>query len=144
MLKTIIASLLIFTGLMSQYDPTVMERSVINNQANGHLPEEVPHTDGFVALADCGEVGRIVFMRPLGNSNWESFLVADCASKTDSQSDTDSRSGYEWMLTEGIIAEVDYQTALRWKTAGKGGFRVEMTKSIPLVLYRQPKLFGLK
>jgi len=119
---------LVLSGTASQYAPEVMEGTIRVRQAGRtdfDLPEELPPVDGFVALAEEEHIGRIVFARPYGKGRWESFLVTDCASKNDKQSKTDKRSGYTWMKTSGIVAEVDHETATRW---GKtwGGIPVEL------------------
>ena len=117
-------SLLILTTLIfgwcSQYSPGVMENVVRVRQAGltaANLPMYLPRVDGFVALKECSEIGKIVWMRKLGENEWESFLVVDCAAHGDGTR--------EWMDENNVIAEIDGETAKRWGVVGRG-FNVEM------------------
>ncbi|MFW6110218.1 MAG: hypothetical protein ACOC6Q_02210 [Patescibacteria group bacterium] len=119
----LIALSLVLSGSVSHYAPGVMEKTIKIRQAGRteyNLPQKLPPVDGFIAMAEEEHIGKIVFARPQGKEKrWESFLVTDCADRNDRQSTIDHRSGYEWMISEGIIAEVDYETAVRWgKTSG--------------------------
>jgi hypothetical protein len=109
-------------GICSQYDPGVME-SVIRTRQAGYtsrrLPRSLPKVDGYIAVKDCREIGNIVWMRKLGDIEWETFLIVDCASKDD--------GGYQWMDTNNVIAEVDFETAKRWGVIGHG-VNIEMMK----------------
>ncbi len=122
LVSTLMSLSLVLSGTASQYAPGVMEANIRTRQAGRtayHLPKNIPPVDGYLALAEGEYIGQIVFARPYGEGNWESFLVADCASKSDRQSKTDARSGYQWMKTSGIIAEVDAKTGSRWgRTCG--------------------------
>jgi hypothetical protein len=115
----------ITTGWASQYGRSVMERTVELRQRWGQLPEDLSGYDGFVAAQECADIGKVVYLRPVEWKRWERFLVADCASKNDRQSDTDPRSGWQWMVSQNILVEVDFQTAARWQTIGRG-IRIEM------------------
>lgn len=114
-------------GWCSQYGPGVMERVIETRQSWGQLPDDLTGYDGAIAVADCSEIGATWLIRPVWTCEWERFVVADCASRSDRQSETDARSGYEWMVGQGIVAEVDYQTALRWDVIGRG-VRVEWAR----------------
>lgn len=106
-------------GKASQYAEGVMPRVVGLRQEWGQLPKDVSMYDGFIAVRECSDIGKTYYVRPAGAKKWERVLAADCASKSDRQSETDLRSGYEWMLDTGTIAEVDFKTALRWDTVGR-------------------------
>ncbi len=105
---------LIVSFLASQYSPGVMTQVVYNRQ-NGHawvsLPAELPHTDGYIAVVDCDQLGEVWWLRPVGAGDWESFLVVDCAHP--------HKSGGAWMLRHNIGVEVDHETAQRWGTVGE-------------------------
>ena len=95
---------------------------VINTRQRGitahTLPRTLPLVDGYVASQHCSEIGSIVHLRPSGNSEWERFLVVDCASRT-SGSPNGNESSYAWMDRNNILYEIDYRTALRWHTVGR-------------------------
>ena len=118
----IVLCFLILTGRASQYGPGVMD-SVIAVRQSGRtaysLPAQLPIVDGYVAVPDCERIGSIISVRPVGTEKWESFLVVDCASKSDHQSETDPRSGYQWMMDGNVLVEVDHKTAVRWDTVGR-------------------------
>jgi len=107
-------------GVCSQYDPGVME-SVIRVRQSGrtamNLPTNLPRVDGYVALKECSDIGKIVWMRKLGSDKWESFYVVDCAGIKD--------GGRDWMERNNIVAEIDGDTARRWDVVGRG-FNVEI------------------
>ena len=118
MLNLVILLLTLVSGWASQYSPGVME-STVEARQNGccayNLPKGLPPVDGFVAVSDCSNIGRLLLLRPEGSKKWERFLAADCAGP----------GAYEWMLRNNILVEVDYETAVRWNTVGRG-IRVEM------------------
>lgn len=109
-----LAGIMIISGWASQYAPGVMERVIAVRQVPGRtahdLPIDLPQVDGYVATADCNEIGTILWLRPIGQEQWESFLVADCA----------GADSYGWMVNNNILVEVDYETAVRWDTVGRG------------------------
>lgn len=114
----ILLSTLVISGWASQYSPGVMESTVEARQdgcCKYNLPRGLPQVDGFVAVSDCSNIGRLLLLRPEGSRKWERFLAADCAGP----------GAYEWMLHNNILVEVDYETAARWDTVGRG-IRVEM------------------
>ena len=101
-------------GVASQYAPGTMERVVRVRQSGRtwhDLPETLPEVDGYAAVLDCGDVGRLVLVRP-PNRPWELFLAADCAGIAD--------GGRDWMVRGGIALEVDHLSAVRWDTIGRG------------------------
>lgn len=108
-------------GTASQYAPGVMQRVITVRQTPGRtahtLPATLPPVDGFIAVLDCDDVGQLREMRPVGAREWELYLVADCAGGAD--------GGAAWMRRNGIVAEMDYESAVRLGTVGRG-LRVEM------------------
>ena len=115
-----VTGMVILSGIASQYAPGVMEGVVAVRQSGAtvaDLPHDLPDVDGFVAVKDCDDIGEVIWLRPAGADEWESFLVADCANPADGAD--------LWMERNGILVEVDYNTAVRWGTVGKG-INVEM------------------
>ena len=102
--------IVILAGCLSRYDPGVMDRSINNNIRYGNI-ETTRIPECAIAVRSCADVGEIFWIRN-GDGEWTKCLAADCASKSDRQSETDPRSGYEWMITSNIIAELDYDTAM--------------------------------
>ena len=111
-------------GWASQYAGGVMERVVRFRQDQGQLPRPLFGYDGAVAARDCDDIGKAVWLRPVGAEDFERFIVADCASRVDSRWQ-DGLSGWEWMLKLDVLVEVDRQTAGRWGCVGRL-IRVEM------------------
>jgi len=101
---------LAMSGVASQYSPGLMEEVVVNRQLQGYLPEQLPLVDGYVAMKGCDYIGAILHVRPKGGAA-ERMLVCDCAG------DDVTR---EWMDQDNILLEVDYPTAVRWDTVGRG------------------------
>lgn len=107
-------------GWASQYAKGVMDRVLDYRVRHGAtIPEEV---DGYVAAQSCDDIGKIIYLRPLGTEAWESFYVADCAGP---HLRPDGLTGYQWMIRYNILVEVDWETAVRWDTVGRG-IKVEM------------------
>jgi len=106
-------------GWASQYAPGVMDTVVLQRQAWGQLPADLSGYDGFVARPLAEEIGDTVYLRPAGQTEWEQFLVVDCGCP----------QGREWMLSNDILVEVDYETAVRWDTVGRG-LRVAMLTEV--------------
>jgi len=116
------------SGGISQYDLGVMRGVIMVRTGWGQLPslpegieklsneqfwevvEQEWGVKGAVALREC-EIGRVIWLRAIGG-DWEPLLCVDCGSKTDSRWQ-DGLSGYAWMVTRGVLAEVDGYTALR-------------------------------
>lgn len=111
----------VVTGKGSQYARGVMD-SVIAVRQSGRttydLPKELPEVDGYIAVLHCYEIGNIWYVRPVGSVWWERFLVTDCASGSDSRT-YDGLSGAQWMVKYNVLIEVDYNTAVRWRTVGR-------------------------
>ena len=120
--KTALVFIITATGTASQYAPRVMDKVVYNRQhlsTSFSLPGELPNVHGYVATRDCSDIGKIVYLRPANceDCGFERFLVADCAGVAD--------GGLSWMVRNNILVEVDYETALRWNTVGRG-IKVEL------------------
>lgn len=130
MLKPLLISLTIITGIASQYAPGVMEQVISTRQAGlarATLPAGLPPVAGYVAVIDCSRIGEVVWLRPVGETGWEPFLVTDCANPADG-SDV-------WMTQNGILVEVDYNTAVRWSTVSHGIAIEMMVRKAPLRRY---------
>ena len=112
----IITFIVLVTGVASQYAPSVMPRVVSYRQARSQLPADLTGFDGAVAVLNCADIGKTIYLRPAGGQ-WEKFLVADCAGIAD--------GGYAWMVRNNVIVEVDYKTAERWNAIGRG-IKVQM------------------
>jgi len=110
-----LAALVIIYGWASHYREGLMEEVVLNRMRTGHLPLITPMVDGYIASADCRDIGQIWALRPYGYSRWEYFLVADCADHTLT---TGGLPDDQWMIQNNILAEVNYPTAKRWDTIG--------------------------
>lgn len=123
-IAAIILSFVILVGTASHYGPGgVMERTIEARQRMGHLPQMLPDVDGYVARPYPDDIGKVIWLKPLDYHSWESFLVVDCGGVAD--------GGRAWMLNNNILVEVDYQTATRWGSVGRG-IKVEMRFSRPL------------
>ena len=61
---------------------------------------------------DCQFIGQTVWLRSIGDVEWERFVVADCAKPPGTD------GSYEWMTGNLIVGEVDYDTAERWDRVG--------------------------
>ena len=93
--------ILLAVGYASRYDPGVFKAV----ERNRGLPE---WSGGHVAMADASLIGNMVYICDSDDVCWDA-RVTDCASKHDQQSETDPRSGYEWMIQNNIAGELDYE-----------------------------------
>lgn len=100
------------TGIASQYAPGVMQRVIANRQRWEQIPRDLRQYNGFVAVPYPANIGDEYWIRPAGTEDWELFLAVDCGGIAD--------GGRRWMLRNGILFEVDYETARRWRTVGRG------------------------
>jgi hypothetical protein len=111
-MNTVLVILLI--GIASQYSPGVMERTIAVRQRGRTaytVPTDLSRYDGFIAMESRKQLGNEYYLRPVGTEQWELFLVVDCSGHSSTSA---------WMKRNNIIAEVDYETAKRWGTIGKG------------------------
>jgi hypothetical protein len=102
---------------VSHYAPGRMQE-VIANRQNGccgrySLPDPLPQADGYIATAWPDDIGTFVTLRPVGSKRWWRLYVVDCGGRSD--------GGQAWLLRNGIVGEVDYETALAWGTVGRLG-----------------------
>ena len=107
--------LVILLSIASQYSPGIMDRVIEkrqNFQTAVHLPERLPSTDGYIAVRDCVYIGDVWWAKSPVNGQWESFLIVDCA-RPDNSDGTRT-----WMDERNVAFEVDYETAVRWRTVG--------------------------
>jgi len=114
--------IIIAIGWASQYHQGISESVIhVRQTSNVHrsLPLDIPQVDGYIAVRDCHHIGEIWHLRPVGRDKVESFWVIDCAGSQETR---------EWMNTT-IIAEVDWQTAVRWRTVGRG---IKVERVLPI------------
>lgn len=112
---TILAALLLMyssldtsTFWASQYAPGVMERVV----AYRNLRPAVVEVTGYIAVISCAELGNVWWLRPAGSSiPFEPYQVADCSGHANTTA---------WMQRNNIQVELDYPTAKRFNTVGRG------------------------
>ena len=88
-------------GAVTYYADGVFEQVYANRLALGHV-QPCPACSGFVAVQDCRLLGRHATLQRPGHAPEGLFLVADCGP----------------FQTHGRIAEVDRQTARRWRMTG--------------------------
>jgi len=108
----ILALVFVMTGIASQYAPGVMDRVINTRQAGitSYTPApDLSRYDGFMAMEDCSELGNEYYI--VANGNLELFLVMDCSGHIETS---------QWMTTNNIVIEIDYETAARWDTIGRG------------------------
>lgn len=87
-------------GHLSAYDKTPTDATIAYRQELGQIPTELSGYDTLVAVLDCGRVGQEVhIVTSHGKLNG---LVFDCAGQAD--------GGYDWMVENSIVAEVDWYT----------------------------------
>ena len=82
--------------------------------------------DKFVAVRDCDHIGEVLWLAPIGDP-WEMFIVADCAMPPGTD------GAYEWMTRNNILVEVDYKTADRWGSVGRGIYIERMHRGVRIV-----------
>ncbi len=95
------------TGEVTYYADGVMEAVYANRLKWDHV-EPCPDCIGMVALLDRANVGRQVYIVRPGHPPEGPYLVVDCAARKD----------YARLRQRGLVAEVDYRTARRWRMAG--------------------------
>ena len=115
-------------GIASQYSMGMSESVIRVRQTRNvsrRLPLETPQVDGYIAVQDCHHIGEIWYLRPLGG-DIETFWVIDCGGP---HLRLDGQTGYQWMMRNNVIAEVDHQTAVRWRTVGRG---IKVERVLPI------------
>ena len=122
MSNVILVIIVLVAGTASQYAPGKMEAVIAYRQTHPTAyapPNPLPAVDGYIAVLDCAALGETWLLRH--NGVVEAFLVVDCAG---------DQATRDWMQRNGIIAEVDGKTALRWGVVGVGAF-------VEIVEYRE-------
>lgn len=117
MLEGPIISPPVTTGIASQYGRGVMQTVVAYRQRHGQIPADLTRYDGFVAVPYARDIGREYWIRPVGSDKWELFLAVDCGGVAD--------GGQQWMLRNGILVEIDYNSAIRWNVLHRA-VKIEM------------------
>lgn len=101
-------------GQAAYYSDGVFEDVIRMRQAGNtamSLPRELPPVIGYVATPYCEEVGDQVWLYHRGELAGP-YLVADCCISINGDC--------ERMGKKGIVVEVDWNTAQRWKVVGYG------------------------
>jgi hypothetical protein len=132
-------------GVASQYGRGRMMSNVRVRQsgrtAQG-LPTPLPEADVYFAALDCRDIGKWFKIRRVGADEkgrthpWESAYATDCAGLRDGglgfmlwnrHTPMTQRQANLWLervergqYTPVYVAEVDYETAVRWGTLGRG------------------------
>jgi len=129
--------LVIVTGTLSQYGPGRMESNIALRQAGetAHdLPMDLSRYEGFVAVLNCDDVGKTVYLRPVScpECEWRKFLAADCAGKAD--------GGYAWMKEGNIIGEIGHRDVLYYsELLGKDYMGRGIPAEMAIEVYRYAK-----
>ncbi len=143
------------SGVASQYGWGRMESTIRVRQSGRtakDLPVPLPQADVYFATIDCRDVGNWFQIRPtdldeLGRPHaWESAYATDCAGLADGgigfmlfNRHTPMSRGYAEQWFQRVhsgeydpvyVAEVDYETAVRWNTVGRG-IHVELRRLSP-------------
>lgn len=106
MTKLLVIAAAIISGNASRYDVGVMQATIDARIEMGHLTEaQVAAHDAYIAVEDCGDIGRSAWVWFEGADSWIHALVADCAVRDDSDG---ARS---WMRDNAILFEIDGVTA---------------------------------
>ncbi|MGC9357432.1 MAG: hypothetical protein ACP5GX_06185 [Anaerolineae bacterium] len=146
---------MIMSGIASQYGRGRMMSNIRVRQAGRtayDLPTPVPQADVYFATIDCSDIGTWFKIRRAGEDEtgqpyaWETAYAADCAGLSDGGlgfmlfNRPVPMSRYQaniWLerVRQGeyqpvYVAEVDYETAVRWDTVGRGQ-PVELVKLHP-------------
>jgi len=119
--NVLLVFVLVTSGWASQYAPGRMEEVIRVRQTRATampLPADLPAVDGYIAVLDCAQIGQVWYLRY--GETVEAFLVVDCAG------DAATRA---WMERNGILVEVDAQTAQRWGVVGRGA-RIEVVQPV--------------
>lgn len=104
----------VLDGYASQYADHIMEATIDARQGWGHLPYYLEHYDVFGAVADCGRIGDEFLVQY--DNQWYLGLATDCAGHIET---------VEWMDSNRILIEVDYDTAVEWNVVGQGGVEID-------------------
>ena len=95
---TIIAALYTAqSGVLSAYDLEPTVATIEARQSWGHIPSDLDEYDMFIAVPDCGRVGDNAIVI-VGDTLYKA-IAFDCGGDD---------GGHDWMLANGVVAEVDY------------------------------------
>jgi len=94
---------IIAEGKATRYNPGVMEQVVANRLRWGQLNLDRPHA-GYVALADCKYLNRMVSLEIPGQGSFGPFLVADCGAEEHQQ----------YLQDIGFAVDLSWQLAVRF------------------------------
>lgn len=98
-------------GYFSQYARIPSEATIAIRQEWRQLPADLSPWPVRLAVADCGRIGATGWAWMDGQPA-ERAIVFDCSGHDHTTA---------WMEAANIIAEVDYDTAVRWGIVGQGG-----------------------
>jgi hypothetical protein len=114
-------------GEVTFYGPGVMETAYHLRLERAQVPYcDRPACMGYIATLRPGDLGRKVWLDVPGVGVEGPFLVVDYAAARD----------FERLRRRGLIAEVDYVTAQRWRMRGPA-YDVIMLAESPKVMHRQ-------
>ncbi len=121
MTQVAMALVLVMSGVASQYAPGVMN-GPIRNRTTGRAAPAIRHDhdrfDGYAAAMYPHQIDQVWRVCPENPAlACRDLLVVDCAGIPD--------GGLVWMKRNGIVMEVDHETAVAWGTVGRG-IRVEV------------------
>ena len=102
-------------GLCTFYSPNLMETVYANRLAWGHV-QPCPECIGFAAMVEPEYLGQRVWIARPDERAEGPFLVVDVGK-------AEHREGQR---RRGLVCEVDFQTAQRWKMRGPVRVRVSM------------------
>lgn len=105
-MKTLFALALLTAGDATYYAPGLMEEVYANRLAWGQV-QPCPACVGYVALMDCRDLGRRVWL-DWGDVTDGPYQVIDCA----------AAAHVAGLRQRNRVVEVDYATALRHRMAG--------------------------
>ena len=112
----------VMEGWATHYADTVMENTIYTQTyVLNHLPEDIDFDffEGFIASPDCSRIGEIAYISH-NERPFSPYLVVDCAG-----ANSIVEGGITWMERDNVLAEVDWDTCVRWDTCG-GGTRIRM------------------
>ena len=104
-------------GVASQYGPEVFEHGPLYTRTHGLASPAIRQDhdvfDGYAAARYPEDIDRVWRVCPENEElPCRELLVVDCAGTADGT--------LAWMVRNGILMEVDYETAVAWRTVGRG------------------------
>jgi hypothetical protein len=98
MVQIILMLLALYTGGTAKYYSPGMFRTVANNR---HMALRTD-VDGYASVPNCGLIGHVV-QASINHGRWETYQLVDCSAPKD-------RVRH---IRQGLVIEVDYQSAVR-------------------------------